>query len=161
AAAVRPRPRPRPERLLRLRRHVRRPPLARGGRPPERRQPRHRAVPVREEQALARAQLDHDRRSGAHLDHPFAPPPGRAGLRPRHAGGPMTTPPTSVVRGRALITGGSAGIGLAFAKALAARGCDLVLVARTATTLERAAERLRTVYDVEVSVLAADLSTRE
>ncbi|WP_228760031.1 SDR family oxidoreductase [Pseudactinotalea sp. HY158] len=73
----------------------------------------------------------------------------------------MSAPEPSVVRGRALITGGSAGIGLAFAKALAARGCDLVLVARTQAALERAAERLRTAYGVEVSLIAADLSTRE
>ncbi len=66
-----------------------------------------------------------------------------------------------VIRGRALVTGGSSGIGLAFAKALAARGCDLVLVARTESALDRAADRLRRVYGVEVTTLVADLSTRE
>jgi short-subunit dehydrogenase len=62
---------------------------------------------------------------------------------------------------RSLITGGSAGIGAAFAGALAARGDDLVLVARDAERLERQAEQLRSVYGVQVDVLAADLAVRD
>ncbi len=61
----------------------------------------------------------------------------------------------------ALITGGTAGIGLSFAQRLADRGDDLVLVARDQERLEATAEHLRTAYSVTVEVLAADLSVRE
>ena len=40
----------------------------------------------------------------------------------------------------ALITGGSKGIGLAIAHALAAEGCNVHLAARTASELEKAAD---------------------
>lgn len=58
----------------------------------------------------------------------------------------------------ALITGASAGIGTAFARAFAAKGASLVLTARREDRLHQLADELRKTYDVKVNVISGDLS---
>ena len=61
---------------------------------------------------------------------------------------------------RALVTGGSAGIGEAFARVLAGQGTALVLVARRPPALERLASQLGAKHQVGVEVLPADLTDK-
>ncbi|NYF14352.1 hypothetical protein HDC34_002679 [Pseudoclavibacter sp. JAI123] len=56
-----------------------------------------------------------------------------------------------------LVTGASSGLGAEFARQLASRGSDLVLVARREAKLENLADELRSRYGVTVSTIAADL----
>ena len=61
----------------------------------------------------------------------------------------------------ALITGASAGIGVALAEELAAGGTHLVLTARRLDRLQEVAENLRKRHGVQTQVFAADLAERE
>lgn len=58
----------------------------------------------------------------------------------------------------ALITGASAGLGSEFARQLARRRADLILVARSEDALEALAADLRSAHGVAVEVLVADLA---
>lgn len=58
----------------------------------------------------------------------------------------------------AIVTGASAGIGAAFAKEIAARGLNLVLVARRLEKLEVLAKSLREQFPIDVRCLSLDLS---
>lgn len=58
----------------------------------------------------------------------------------------------------ALITGASSGLGVEFANQLAARGANLVLVARRKNRLQAVADAVKLEYKVDVQVVVADLS---
>ena len=60
---------------------------------------------------------------------------------------------------KALITGGSKGIGRATAEALADEGCDVTLVAREQSALDAAAAAIRARRQVNVRTISADLSS--
>ncbi|WP_233518935.1 SDR family NAD(P)-dependent oxidoreductase [Paraburkholderia xenovorans] len=57
-----------------------------------------------------------------------------------------------------LITGASQGIGEGLARSFAREGCKVLLVARSAQKLDALARELRSVYAVDVGVLALDMT---
>ena len=61
----------------------------------------------------------------------------------------------------AVVAGASEGLGAAFADALAARGLNLVMVARRTAIMQALAERLSAKYAVQVRTLTLDLASPE
>lgn len=59
----------------------------------------------------------------------------------------------------ALVTGASSGLGAEYARRLAARGADVVLVARDSAALEAVAAQIRERHGVQAEIITADLTT--
>ena len=63
-----------------------------------------------------------------------------------------------MARDLAVITGASAGMGAEFARQIAARGYDLLLVARRPDRLRQVADTITPIYNVNCEILACDLA---
>ena len=68
----------------------------------------------------------------------------------------MSEPPQSKSQ-TVLVTGGSSGIGLELARCFAMDGYNLVLAARSAAALEKAASELSSQYGIQATAIASDL----
>ena len=66
-----------------------------------------------------------------------------------------------MANGMVLITGASAGLGMAFARSYAARGDDVILVARRSERLDELAKELTATHGVRADTIAAGLSAAE
>jgi short-subunit dehydrogenase len=61
----------------------------------------------------------------------------------------------------ALVTGASSGLGTEFVKQLAARGLNVVLVARRAERMEALADGVQRAYDIQTRVIPGDLTVHD
>ncbi|NTU83005.1 MAG: SDR family oxidoreductase [Chloroflexales bacterium] len=74
----------------------------------------------------------------------------------------MSTKDHTLLRGKtALVTGASSGLGVDFARDLASRGCNLILVARREDLLRQHADEIAARYAVKVEVVAMDLAAKD
>jgi short-subunit dehydrogenase len=90
--------------------------------------------------------------------HSFPSSPSRVKLRLALGDEPKENIMTDDTKRTALVTGASMGIGAAFARALAERGANLVLAARSRDKLEALATALSGAYGVRAHAVAVDLS---
>jgi len=60
-----------------------------------------------------------------------------------------------------LVTGASSGLGVDFAKILAEKGSNLILVARREDLLKKHQEEIKAKFNVQVEIIAMDLGTKE
>lgn len=65
---------------------------------------------------------------------------------------------TDIIGKWALITGASSGLGVEFARILAEKGCNLVLVARRKELLQEVERQIHDHYENQIEVIPADLS---